>query len=132
MDRGQGKVPARDGCQRHCAEHDELWLRREIEEASTACCTSATCPGLRKIGHPSEVIKKGQQLQCVVLAVDEEKMRVALGLKQLSEDPGWRQIPDHYLPGQIVRGKVTRSPASRCLWSWKRSLGLLPCSELAE
>ena len=87
----------------------------------------------RKIGHPAEVLKKGQELQCVVLAVDEEKMRVALGLKQLSEDPWLRQIPEHYLPGQIVRGHVTKITNFGVFVELEEDLeGLLHVSELAD
>ncbi|MEI7836914.1 MAG: S1 RNA-binding domain-containing protein, partial [Planctomycetota bacterium] len=87
----------------------------------------------KKVGHPSEVLKKSEQLQCVVLAVDEEKMRVSLGLKQLSEDPWLRIIPDHYLPGQIVRGKVTKITNFGVFVELEDQLeGLLHISELAD
>jgi small subunit ribosomal protein S1 len=87
----------------------------------------------RKIGHPSELLKKGQELQCVVLAVDEEKMRVALGLKQLSEDPWLRVIPEHYMPGQIIRGKVTKITNFGVFVELEEDLeGLLHISELAD
>jgi len=85
------------------------------------------------VGHPSEVLKKGQELQCVVLAVDEDKMRVALGLKQLSEDPWLRQIPEHYMPGQIVRGKVTKITNFGVFVELEDELeGLLHVSEMAD
>jgi small subunit ribosomal protein S1 len=105
----------------------------EIEEGIDGLLHVSDLSWTRKIGHPSEVIKKGQQLQCVVLAVDEEKMRVALGLKQLSEDPWLRQIPDHYLPGQIVRGKVTKITNFGVFVELEEELeGLLHVSELAD
>ncbi|MHC4985435.1 MAG: 30S ribosomal protein S1, partial [Planctomycetota bacterium] len=87
----------------------------------------------RKISHPSEMLEKGQQLQCVVLAVDEEKMRVSLGLKQLSEDPWLRMIPDNYLPGQIVQGHVTKITNFGVFVELEEGLeGLLHISELSE
>ncbi|KKO03528.1 hypothetical protein LCGC14_0094530 [marine sediment metagenome] len=87
----------------------------------------------RRIGHPSEMLQKGQELQCVVLAVDEEKMRVSLGLKQLSEDPWLRMIPANYLPGQIVRGKVTKITNFGVFIELEEGLeGLLHVSELSE
>lgn len=87
----------------------------------------------QKVGHPSEVLKKSEELKCVVLAVDEDKMRVSLGLKQLTEDPWLRIIPEHYLPGQIVRGKVTKITNFGVFVELEEELeGLLHVSELAD
>ena len=80
----------------------------EIEEGIDGLLHVTDLSWTTKVGHPSEMLKKGQEVQCVVLAVDQEKKRIALGLKQLTEDPWLRQIPEHYLPGQIVKGKVTK------------------------
>jgi len=105
----------------------------EIEEGIDGLLHVSDLSWTRKIGHPSEVLKKGQPLQCVVLAVDEEKMRVALGLKQLSEDPWLRIIPAHYLPGQIVKGKVTKITNFGVFVELEPELeGLLHVSELAD
>ncbi len=105
----------------------------EIEEGIDGLLHVSDLSWTRKIGHPSEVLKKGQQLPCVVLAVDEEKMRVALGLKQLSEDPWLRMIPEHYIPGQIVKGKVTKITNFGVFVELEQELeGLLHVSELAD
>ncbi len=105
----------------------------EIEEGIDGLLHVSDLSWTRKIGHPSEVLKKSQELQCVVLAVDEEKMRVALGLKQLTEDPWLRSIPDHYLPGQIVKGKVTKITNFGVFVELEDELeGLLHVSELAD
>ncbi|MGB2823956.1 MAG: 30S ribosomal protein S1 [Phycisphaerae bacterium] len=105
----------------------------EIEEGIDGLLHVSDLSWTRKIGHPTEVLKKGQQLQCVVLAVDEEKMRVALGLKQLTEDPWLRMIPEHYVPGQIVRGKVTKITNFGVFVELEDELeGLLHVSELAD
>ncbi len=105
----------------------------EIEEGIDGLLHVSDLSWTRKVGHPSEVLKKGQELQCVVLAVDEDKMRVALGLKQLTEDPWLRQIPDHYLPGQIVCGKVTKITNFGVFVELEEELeGLLHVSELAD
>src|SRR5690554_2178808 len=104
----------------------------EIEEGIDGLLHVSDLSWTRKVGHPSEVLKKGQELQCVVLAVDEDKMRVALGLKQLTEDPWLRHIPDHYLPGQIVCGKVTKITNFGVFVELEEELeGLLHVSELA-
>jgi len=105
----------------------------EIEEGIDGLLHVSDLSWTRKIGHPSEVLKKGQDLQCVVLAVDEEKMRVALGLKQLTEDPWLRMIPEHYVPGQIVKGKVTKITNFGVFVELEDELeGLLHVSELAD
>jgi small subunit ribosomal protein S1 len=68
----------------------------EIRRASTACCTSRTCRGPRRSRTRNEVVKKGEEVKCVVLSVDKEKKRIALGLKQLAEDPWVHDIPSRY------------------------------------
>jgi len=105
----------------------------EIEEGIDGLLHVSDLSWTRKIGHPTEVLKKGQRIQCVVLAVDEEKMRVALGLKQLTEDPWLRMIPEHYVPGQIVRGKATKITNFGVFVELEAELeGLLHVSELAD
>jgi small subunit ribosomal protein S1 len=105
----------------------------EIEEGIDGLLHVSDLSWTRKIGHPSEVLKKSQELQCVVLSVDEEKMRVALGLKQLTEDPWLRMIPEHYVPGQIVKGKATKITNFGVFVELEDELeGLLHVSELAD
>ncbi len=87
----------------------------------------------KKVSHPSEVLKKGQTIRCVVLAVDEQKQRIALGLKQLTEDPWLRAVPEKYLSGQIVRGKITKITNFGVFVELEPDLeGLLHVSELAD
>jgi len=105
----------------------------EIEEGIDGLLHVSDLSWTRKIGHPSELLEKGAEVQCVVLSVDETKMRVALGLKQLTEDPWLRQIPDHYLPGQIVHGKVTKITNFGVFVELEEDLeGLLHVSELSD
>ncbi|RKY25504.1 MAG: 30S ribosomal protein S1 [Planctomycetota bacterium] len=105
----------------------------EIEEGIDGLLHVSDLSWTRKIGHPSELIKKGDEMQCVVLAVDEDKMRVALGLKQLTEDPWLRQIPEHYMPGQIVHGQVTKITNFGVFVELEDDLeGLLHVSELSD
>jgi small subunit ribosomal protein S1 len=105
----------------------------EIEEGIDGLLHVSDLSWTRKIGHPSELLKKSQELQCVVLAVDEDKMRVALGLKQLTEDPWLRQIPEHYMPGQIVRGHITKITNFGVFVELEDDLeGLLHVSELSD
>ncbi|MFP6604548.1 MAG: 30S ribosomal protein S1, partial [Pirellulaceae bacterium] len=87
----------------------------------------------RKISHPSEMIEKGQEVNCKVISVDQERRRIALGLKQLSDDPWAHDIPSRYQPGQVVTGAVTKITNFGVFVSLEENLeGLLHISELAD
>jgi small subunit ribosomal protein S1 len=60
----------------------------------------------KKIKHPSELFKKGDEVEAVVLGIDVDNERISLGIKQLTEDP-WVAVPKRYPPGTRVRGAVT-------------------------
>ena len=60
----------------------------------------------KKIKHPSELYKKGQKIQAIVLNIDEKQERFSLGVKQLEKDP-WEGISKKHSPGEIIEGKVT-------------------------
>lgn len=62
----------------------------------------------RHIKHPSEVLKKGQKIEAVILALDPENEKMALGLKQLEQDPWLEIIPARFGLGEEVIGKVLR------------------------
>jgi len=87
----------------------------------------------KKYNHPGEALQKGQEVKCVVLEVDEEKHRVSLGVKQLTEDPWIRAIPEKYIPGQIVKGVVTKLTNFGVFVELEPDLeGLLHISELSD
>ncbi len=87
----------------------------------------------KKLTHPNEMLTKGEKIKCVVLEVDQNKQRVSLGLKQMSEDPWHEAIPTHYQPGMIVRGKVTKITNFGVFVELEEDLeGLLHISELAD
>ena len=60
----------------------------------------------KRIKHPGEVYKKGQEIQAIVLNIDQENERFSLGVKQLNIDP-WETIQERYPVGTRVKGKVT-------------------------
>lgn len=62
----------------------------------------------RRVGQPSEVLRIGQELELMVLSIQKEKKKLALGLKQLFENPWEKEIPDKYAEGTIVRGRVSK------------------------
>ncbi|MFW6107510.1 MAG: 30S ribosomal protein S1 [bacterium] len=87
----------------------------------------------KKVSHPSEMLKKGDKIECVVLSVNPDKKRVALGLKQLTPDPWQEQIPGRYNVGDVVRGKVTKLTSFGVFVELEADLeGLLHISELAD
>ena len=62
----------------------------------------------KRINHPSELFKKGQQIEAVVLKVDKEKERLSLGYKQLEEDPWERIIPEKYHAGDVAKCRIVK------------------------
>lgn len=87
----------------------------------------------KKYNHPSDVLQKGQEVKCVVLEVNQEKQRVSLGMKQLTEDPWLRAIPEKYIPGQIIKGVITKLTNFGAFVELEPGLeGLLHISELAD
>ncbi|MEK7797645.1 MAG: 30S ribosomal protein S1 [Nitrospirota bacterium] len=62
----------------------------------------------KHVKHPSEIFKKGQAVEVVVLKIDKEKERLSLGYKQLTSDPWEHEIPDKHQVGNTTRGKITK------------------------
>ncbi|MFW6163757.1 MAG: 30S ribosomal protein S1, partial [Planctomycetota bacterium] len=86
----------------------------------------------KKVTHPSEMLKKGDKIDCVVLSVNQEKKRVALGLKQLQPDPWQEEIPNRYRVGDVVTGTATKLTSFGVFVELEPDLeGLLHISELA-
>ncbi len=105
----------------------------EIEEGIDGLLHVSDMSWTKKISHPSEMLKKGDTIDCVVLKVEETKQRIALGLKQLHEDPWLRAVPENYIPGQIVEGAVTKITNFGVFVELENDLeGLLHVSELAD
>jgi len=105
----------------------------EIEEGIDGLLHVSDMSWTKKINHPAEIVKKGKAIKCVVLNVDQEKQRIGLGLKQITEDPWIRAIPEKYLPGQIVKGKVTKLTNFGVFVELESDLeGLLHISELSD
>jgi len=105
----------------------------EIEEGIDGMVHISDLSWTRKYGHPTEALEKDQQVQCVVLGVNEDKRRVSLGIKQLTEDPWLRAIPEKYIPGHIIKGKITKLTNFGAFVELEPDLeGLLHVSELAD
>jgi small subunit ribosomal protein S1 len=105
----------------------------EIEEGIDGLLHVSDMSWVRKVGHPSEVVQKGDKVQCVILNVDQERKRVALGLKQMASDPWEGDIPGRYHPGEVKKGKVTKLTNFGVFVELEPGLeGLLHISELAD
>ncbi|MBI5788627.1 MAG: 30S ribosomal protein S1 [Candidatus Schekmanbacteria bacterium] len=61
----------------------------------------------QRINHPSEILKKGDEIEAVVLSIDPQNEKLSLGIKQLVNDP-WLDIPGKYPEGALIRRKVTK------------------------
>ena len=105
----------------------------EIEEGIDGLLHVSDMSWVRKVSHPSEVVQKGQKVTCIVLNVDQERKRVALGLKQMASDPWEGDIPGRYQPGEVKKGKVTKLTNFGVFVELEQGLeGLLHISELSD
>ena len=105
----------------------------EIEEGIDGLLHVSDMSWVRKVAHPSEVVSKGDKVTCIVLNVDQERKRIALGLKQMNNDPWEGDIPGRYKPGEVKKGKVTKLTNFGVFVELEAGLeGLLHISELAD
>src|SRR3954453_22358666 len=79
----------------------------ELEEGLDGMIHVSDISWTRKINHPSEVFKKGDEAEAIVLEIDKANQRIACGVKQLGTDP-WDNIDKYYKVGDLVSGKVTK------------------------
>lgn len=79
----------------------------EIKEGVDGLIHVSDMSWTKKITHPNEMVKKGDKVECVVLAVDKEKRRISLSMKHLTEDP-WDTIDSTYPVNSEVKGKIVR------------------------
>jgi len=87
----------------------------------------------RKVTHPSEMLEKGHEVECKVLSVDQQRRRIALGLKQMADDPWTTDIPKRYKAGDVVKGSVTKITNFGVFVGLEDGLeGLLHISELSD
>lgn len=87
---------------------------------------------IKKISHPSEVFKKGDTVDAVVLSVDKENKKIALGVKQLSQNP-WEHAKDVMVPDSIIQGTVTKITAFGAFVELDNGLeGLIHVTELSD
>jgi len=86
----------------------------------------------RKINHPSEILKKGDEIDAIILEVEITQQRISLGLKQAQVDP-WAKIEDHFKIGDLVQGKVTKVASFGAFVQLKNNIdGLVHISQISE
>ena len=104
----------------------------ELEEGLDGMIHVSDISWTRKINHPSEVLKKGDEVEAVVLEVDKANQRIAVGMKQLGTDP-WDNIDQHYKVGDLVTGKVTKLASFGAFIGLANEIdGLVHISQISE
>lgn len=104
----------------------------ELEEGLDGMIHVSDISWTRKINHPSEVLKKGDEVEAVVLEIDKANQRIALGLKQLTPDP-WENIDQLYKVGDLVTGKVTKLASFGAFVGLQHDIdGLVHISQVSE
>jgi small subunit ribosomal protein S1 len=104
----------------------------ELEDGLDGMVHVSDISWTRKINHPSEVLKKGEEVEAVVLEIDKPNQRIALGVKQLTEDP-WANIDKHYKVGDLVTGKVTKLASFGAFVGLQHDIdGLVHISQVSE
>ena len=87
---------------------------------------------IKKVSHPSEIFKKGDQVDAIVLSVDKENKRITLGVKQLSQNP-WESIEKTMPVGSMVQGKISKITAFGAFVELDNGIeGLIHVTELSD
>jgi small subunit ribosomal protein S1 len=104
----------------------------ELEEGIDGMIHVSDLSWTRKINHPSEVFKKGDEIDAVVIDIDKVNQRISLGIKQLADDP-WKTIDEKYKIGDLVKGKVTKLASFGAFVQLQDDIdGLVHISQLSE
>ena len=104
----------------------------ELEEGIDGMIHVSDLSWTRKINHPSELLKKGQEVEASVLGIDKANQRISLGLKQLETDP-WSKIDDRFKVGDLVKGKVAKIASFGAFVELEDDIdGLVHISQLSE
>lgn len=104
----------------------------ELEEGIDGMVHVSDMSWTRKVNHPSEVLKKGDEVEATVLDVDPQQQRISLGMKQLTNDP-WSDIDSHFKIGDVVSGTVTKLTSFGAFVDLKDGIdGLVHISQISE
>ncbi len=104
----------------------------EIEDGVDGLVHVSDISWSRRIKHPSEALKKGQEIDAVITSIDTENRRLSLSIKDL-EPNAWEQFVNSHKPGDVVRGKIARFANFGAFVELDDNLeGLCHISELSE
>ena len=104
----------------------------ELEEGMDGMIHVSDMSWTRKINHPSEVLKKGDDIEAIVLEVDKTNQRIAVGMKQLTPDP-WEGIDQLYKVGDLVTGNVSKLASFGAFIGLQHEIdGLVHISQISE
>lgn len=104
----------------------------ELEEGIDGMVHVSDMSWTRKVNHPSEVVKKGDEVDALVLDVDADNQRISLGMKQVMQDP-WSEIESHFKIGDLVQGKISKLTSYGAFVELDHDIdGLVHISQVAE
>ena len=104
----------------------------ELEEGIDGMVHVSDMSWTRKVNHPSEVLKKGDEVDAIVLDIDPTQQRISLGMKQLAVDP-WSDIDSFFKIGDVVQGTVTKITSFGAFVELKDGIdGLVHISQISE
>src|SRR3954462_434073 len=104
----------------------------ELEEGIDGMVHVSDMSWTRKINHPSEMLKKGDEVEAVVIDIDKNAERISLGLKQLEDDP-WKAIESRYKLGDLVTGKISKIASFGAFVELEGDIdGLVHISQISE
>ncbi|NRB45414.1 MAG: 30S ribosomal protein S1 [Verrucomicrobiales bacterium] len=104
----------------------------ELEDGIDGMVHVSDLSWTRKINHPSETLKKGDEIEAIVLEIDKETQRISLGVKQLEKDP-WEEIGKRFTVGDLVKGTVAKIAAFGAFVQLEDDVdGLVHISQLSE
>jgi small subunit ribosomal protein S1 len=104
----------------------------ELEEGIDGMVHVSDVSWTRKINHPSEALKKGDEVEAVVIDIDKANQRISLGIKQLENDP-WKEIDGRFKIGDLVQGTVSKLTNFGAFIQLKEEIdGLVHISQISE
>ena len=104
----------------------------ELEEGIDGMVHVSDMSWTRKVNHPTEVLKKGDEVDAIVLDVDSSQQRISLGMKQIAIDP-WTDIDSFFKIGDVVQGRITKITSFGAFVELKDNIdGLVHISQISE
>jgi len=104
----------------------------ELEDGIDGMIHVSDMSWTRKVNHPSDILKKGEEIEAKVLEIDKVNQRISLGLKQLADDP-WRSIEERFKIGDTVTGVISKIASFGAFVQLKDDIdGLVHISQISD